>query len=97
MVRYFDSFSCFPVGDDYFGSLQTFPQGSDGSLDEVVLSPKGFYVGNDFGFMSIAMGDDPGGVARGAGVGHHGRFWSAAARLDVVLDKVPLFGSEVTT
>jgi len=94
VVREFDTFSCFPVDDDYFGGFQAFPQGSEGPLDEVVLRPETLYAGIDFGVMAIAMGHDPGGVAGGAVIGTHSCFWGTA-RFDVVLDKLSLFRRKV--
>ena len=96
MVREFATFPCFPVDDDPVSRLQALTQSLEGSLEEVVLRPKGFYVGNDFGVMAIAMGHDPGGVASGAVIGAHGSFWGTAC-FDVVLDKCSLFGGEVKT
>jgi len=89
VVREFATFPCFPVDDDPVSRLQALTQSLEGSLEEVVLRPKGFYVGNDFRVVAIAMGHDPGGVASGAVIGAHGSF-RGAARFDVVLDKCSL-------
>jgi len=91
VVGYFHSFSRSPVCDDYFGSSQAFPL-----LQQIVAGPEAIYEGDNLWFTQIAMGHDPGGVARGAVVGHHGGFWAAAARFDVVLDECLLFRCELT-
>ncbi len=95
MVREFDTFSCSLVCGDYFGSSQAFPQGSGGLLQQVVIRREAIYEGDNLWFTQIAMGDDPGGVARGAVVGPHGSSWGAAG-LNVVLDKCSLLRRELT-
>ncbi len=94
MVREFATLSCFPVDNDRLSCFQALGESLDGSLEEVVLRPETLYKRDNLWVMAIAMGHDPGGVARGAVVGPHGGF-RGAARFDVVLDKIPLFGREV--
>ena len=60
MVRYFDPFSCFPVGGDYFGGVQAVPQSLSGLLQQVVAGPEALYKGDNLRVMQIAMGYDPG-------------------------------------
>jgi len=96
VVREFATLSCFPVDNDRLSCFQALGESLDGSLEEVVLRPETLYAGIDFGVMAIAVGDDPGGVARGAVIGAHGSFRGAAG-LNVVLDKCSLLGGEVKT
>jgi len=89
MVREFATFSCLLVDNSRF---QTLGESLDGSLEEVVLRPETLYTGDNLWVVAVAMGHDPGGVARGAVIGPHGGFRAAAARFDVVLDKCSLLG-----
>ncbi len=91
MVREFAT-PCLLVDNSRFQALG---QSLDRAPEEVVLRPETLYTGDNLRVMAVAMGDDPGGVARGAVVGPHGRFWGVAVVLDVIEDKVPLFGREV--
>ena len=94
VVREFHYFPCFPVGDRLVG-FEALGKGSDGSLHEIVLPPKGVFVGHDFRVVEVTMGDDPSRGPRRTVVGHHGSFRGIAVGLDVVKDAVSLFGSEV--
>ena len=94
MVRYFNSFSRFPVGDDYLGSSQAFPQSLGSLLQQIVARPEALYEGDNLRVVAIAMGNDAGGVARGAVIGAHSGF-RGTTRFNVGIGKFPLFRGEV--